>query len=130
MYSEQERYERAKKIVRKKKAFYSNLFSWITVCSILFFINIKTSPYHIWAIYPFLGWGLGVAMEGFSIYGANGILASEEEEIEKEMALMNINREEPSSYSSHSPAFSDWEEEEADLELPVIPKMWNNRDFV
>ena len=131
MYTEQERYERAKKRVRKKKAFYSNLFSWIVTCSFLFFINLRSSPHHLWAVYPFLGWGLGVAFEAWELYGPNGLLANEEDEIEREMAWMSTRSEQRSFHSAIPSKPVYWEqEEEAHLELPVIPKMWNDRDFV
>ena len=36
---------------------------WITVTVFLFLINMLTSPGHPWFLFPFLGWGLAVAIQ-------------------------------------------------------------------
>lgn len=54
--------------IRQLKAFYIHLFWFVVVSAMLFLINITTSSKYIWAIWPFLGWGLGVLIHGATIY--------------------------------------------------------------
>lgn len=64
-----ERYQKAQKKVKEIKGFYGNLISYITVISILAFINLRYSPNHLWFFYPMLGWGLGVFFQAMAVFG-------------------------------------------------------------
>ncbi len=63
--------------VRDLKAFYSNVCIYLAVIPFLFFINLTTSPGYIWAWWPALGWGIGLAIHGinafevFNLFGPN-----------------------------------------------------------
>lgn len=61
-------YERAKKRVKEIKSFYGNLISYCIVIPALIIINLATSPRSIWFIFPMLGWGIGVAAHGMSVF--------------------------------------------------------------
>ncbi len=63
------KYIRAKKRVDDIKAFYGNLISYCVVIPFLIFINYRTSWDHKWFYYPMLGWGLGVVIQGFTVFG-------------------------------------------------------------
>ena len=73
--------------VKDIKDFYSHLINYIVVISVLFIINYITSPEYIWAWWVALGWGIGVASHGlsifevFSFFGANW----EKKQIEKRL---------------------------------------------
>ena len=73
--------------IRQLKAFYIHLFWFVIVIPTLFLINLITSTDYIWAVWPFLGWALGLLIHGATIYrpfrrfGANW----EREEFEKRL---------------------------------------------
>jgi len=68
---DQEALKRAKKRMKKVKAFYSHLVTYVLVMSFLIIINLWKSPEHLWFFYPLVGWGLGLAFQGFGTFGTN-----------------------------------------------------------
>lgn len=64
-------YENAQLEVRKLKEFYYNLLMYVISMIVLFTINYLYSPNYIWAIYPAIGWGIGVLAKGFTVFGRN-----------------------------------------------------------
>jgi len=77
---EQESYERAKKRMEELRSFYSHLFIYCAVNVGLFFLNIISSPGHLWFYWPLIGWGIGLSMHGLSVFGINRILGKDWEE--------------------------------------------------
>ncbi|MGI9653442.1 2TM domain-containing protein [Chryseobacterium sp. RLHN22] len=61
-------YERAKKRVKEIKGFYGNLISYCVVIPFLVVLNLITSPKNLWFYWPMLGWGIGVASHGLSVF--------------------------------------------------------------
>lgn len=61
-------YERAQKRVKEIKGFYGNLISYCIVIPFLIIINLVTSSKHIWFYFPMLGWGIGLAAHGMSVF--------------------------------------------------------------
>ncbi|WP_312346289.1 2TM domain-containing protein [Chryseobacterium binzhouense] len=61
-------YERALKRVKEIKSFYSNVISYIVVIPVLVIINMISTPQHLWFYWPMLGWGMGVAAHGLSVF--------------------------------------------------------------
>lgn len=53
---------------KKLKGFFSNFASWLIISTFLFIINGITYKGHWWAIWPLLGWGLGVAFHAMSVF--------------------------------------------------------------
>ncbi|MBE9166675.1 2TM domain-containing protein [Pleurocapsales cyanobacterium LEGE 06147] len=87
-----ERYRRAKRRVRVLKGFYIHLATYIGVIALLFFIDFLTGG-GWWFYWPLLGWGIGIIVHGFTVFGITGFLGSEWEE-KKTRDLMNkMNRE-------------------------------------
>ncbi len=78
--NEQESYERAKKRVEELKSFYSHLFVYLAVNAGLFLLNILTSPSHLWFYWPLIGWGIGLAIHGLSVFGTQKMLGKDWEE--------------------------------------------------
>jgi hypothetical protein len=68
-YNEVDAYLKAKKQVKVLKDFYSNLVSYCVVIPLLAFINYQTSWQFKWFVFPMIGWGLGVALQAFSVFG-------------------------------------------------------------
>ncbi|MCP2027717.1 sensor histidine kinase YesM [Flavobacterium sp. HSC-32F16] len=62
-------YYRAKKRVEELKGFYGNVISYLCVIPFLVFINLKFSPGFQWFWFSALGWGFGVAMHAFKVFG-------------------------------------------------------------
>lgn len=61
-------YERAQKRVKEIKGFYANLISYCIVIPFLILLNLLTNPKHIWFYFPMLGWGIGLAAHGMSVF--------------------------------------------------------------
>lgn len=61
-------YERAQKRVKEIKGFYGNLISYCIIIPFLVIINLITTPDNIWFFFPMLGWGIGVAAHGMSVF--------------------------------------------------------------
>jgi hypothetical protein len=68
-YNEVDAYLKAKKQVKDIKDFYGNLISYCFVIPLLAWINYQTSWEFKWFVFPMLGWGLGVALQAFSVFG-------------------------------------------------------------
>lgn len=68
-YSERNAYYRAKKRVEELKGFYGNLISYCCVIPIIVFINLKFSPQFHWFWFSAGGWGFGVIMHAFKVFG-------------------------------------------------------------
>ncbi len=54
--------------VRDIKGFYSHLVTYVLVIMLLFVINLVTNPGNIWAWWPAMGWGIGVALHGLNVF--------------------------------------------------------------
>jgi len=54
--------------VRDIKGFYTHLIIYIAVVGILFALNIIRSSNHFWAIWPAIGWGIGVMFHALNVY--------------------------------------------------------------
>jgi hypothetical protein len=66
---ENKAYYRAKKRVEELKGFYGNVISYCCVIPFLIFINLRYSPGFQWFWFSALGWGFGVVMHAFKVYG-------------------------------------------------------------
>ena len=84
----EDRYLKAQKKVEDLKGFYGNLTSYIVVNIGLLFLNLVTSPSHLWFFYPLMGWGIGVAIHGMSVFNYMPFLNRDWEE-KKIQELMN-----------------------------------------
>ena len=66
--TEDKAYERAQKRVKEIKGFYGNLISYCIVIPFLVILNLITNPKSFWFYWPMLGWGMGVAAHGMSVF--------------------------------------------------------------
>ena len=89
-------YDIARKRVKKRLDFRSHLATYLIICGFLFAINLFSGagPGHLWAIWPALGWGIGVAFHGLSAYGIIADKEDEEELIEREVNRMRLDESE------------------------------------
>jgi len=67
--SDSEKYNRAKKRVDEIKGFYGGLIAYCVVIPFLIFINYRTSWEYQWFWFPMFGWGLGVVIHAFTVFG-------------------------------------------------------------
>lgn len=68
-YNQKTPYYRAKKRVEELKGFYGNLISYCCVIPILIFINLKFTPDFQWFWFSMAGWGFGLSMHAFKVFG-------------------------------------------------------------
>jgi hypothetical protein len=68
-YNENNAYYRAKEHVKNLKAFYANLISYCCVIPFLIFINLTFSPHFQWFWFSAIGWGFGLTMHAFKVFG-------------------------------------------------------------
>ncbi len=79
-----EAYNRAKKRAEAKLGFYVHLSVYIVVCTLLVVINLFTSPDQMWAIWPLMGWGIGLLFHALSVFVFHGPSGVTERMIERE----------------------------------------------
>ncbi|NDI99819.1 Pr2TM family membrane protein [Flavobacterium sp. LaA7.5] len=81
VYTETETsYYKAQKRVEDIKGFYGHLTSYIVVTTGLILLNVITSPQHLWFLYPAMGWGIGLAVHGMSVFNYLPFLGNNWEE--------------------------------------------------
>ena len=75
------------KSVQNLKAFYSHLITYVVVIILLFIINFINNPDYIWAVWPALGWGIGIISHGLSVFEVFDVFSPEWEkkQIEKKL---------------------------------------------
>lgn len=54
--------------VRKLKGFYGHATIYALVIAFLCAVNLLSSPHYFWAIWPALGWGLGLSYHGLRTF--------------------------------------------------------------
>ncbi len=60
-----ERQEKRQKQAKRRKAFIRfHLIPYLAVSVFLVLLNFVTTPLYFWSVYPILGWGLGVTIDG------------------------------------------------------------------
>jgi len=101
--SYEDQYQRAQKKVKKKKEFFNHLGVYIAGGVFFFGMNFFTSmddpifrPSDLWAVFPMLGWGMGLLIHYFSVFGVPFLGNQDEDWEEKELAkeLRKIQRRE------------------------------------
>ena len=78
-YLSDKKYAMAKEHVEELKGFYINLVLYCLIIPGLILLNMYTTRFP-WAIFPALGWGLGVLFHGSEVFGWNPFLGKDWEE--------------------------------------------------
>jgi hypothetical protein len=68
-YDAENGYYKAKRQVHELKNFYTSLISYCVVIPFLIFINLRFSPQFQWFWFSMFGWGFGLIMKAFKVYG-------------------------------------------------------------
>ena len=84
-------YYKAQRKVEEIKGFYGNLYSFILVNIGLMLLNLVTYPDYLWFLWPFFGWGIGVAIHAMSVYNLLPFLGADWEE-KKIREIMERNK--------------------------------------
>ena len=84
-FSEEDRYNRAKKQVEAKMAFYIHATAFVCVNLLLIIINLVNFQEGIWFFWPLLGWGIGLAFHALSVYQRPKTSVFKEKMIHEEM---------------------------------------------
>ena len=66
--TQDERYERAKKRVKELRDFYTSLATYAVVMIFLFFIDYSNGG-GWWVYWPAMGWGIGLVLHAFRVFG-------------------------------------------------------------
>ena len=66
---ENEKYQRAKKRVDDLKEFYGSLIAYALVIPFLVFVNYQTFWGFKWFWFPAIGWGIGLLVQAFKVFG-------------------------------------------------------------
>ncbi len=115
--------ELQQKVKKESRNFNQSVVSWLGVCTFLFLLNAFTSFGHWWAIYPFLGWGLGIFFQATKL----AQLRRDEKELMEEQSPSQIpmqNKKEEGFLDLNNPA------PKADATAQDAPIYWNKKDFV
>ncbi len=81
--------------VRRMRGFYTQLIRYVVIVGFLLVINLLTSPGYIWAVWPALGMGIGLAIHGWSVFGNDRLLGDDWERREVMKRLERLNRANP-----------------------------------
>ena len=61
----------ARQRIKALKDFYSHLASYMIVHIFLVALNLFLSPEHLWFFYSLGGWGIGLAIHAFDVFGTS-----------------------------------------------------------
>ncbi len=90
---EQQMYQVAKQHAESKIRFYIHSAVFLGVNLLLMIINLWSSPGHLWFLWPFFGWGVGLVIHGLAVLGVFDFSAARKRLIEKEMAKEKYRRQ-------------------------------------
>lgn len=77
---------------QKKTKFRKGFRTYLIFVAFFLGLNIFSGSNHFWAIYPILGWGIGVAIEYFSLYGP-----LKDPHVEEDYEEFDLDRDRPAS---------------------------------
>lgn len=86
-YISGKKYDRAKKKVEELKGFYIHFTIYLIMVPVFIYLNFRSTSFP-WAIFPILGWGMGVTGHAMEVFNYNPFLGKNWEE-RKIRELMN-----------------------------------------
>lgn len=88
------RYLAARRRAHELRSFYQHALIYLVVNALLAGLNLWTDPDELWFIFPLLGWGVGLAIHGFTTFGFGGLFGPdwERRKIEQLMAADDEKR--------------------------------------
>ena len=82
----QEAYKKAKEKAEAKIGFFIHLAVYVVVNIFLIILNVTIAKGYFWAIWPLMGWGIGVFFHGMGVFVFSKKSSLKERMIEKEMS--------------------------------------------
>lgn len=79
---ERQRREQAIQRIQDKNTFKLHLVAYLVINALFVVLWVFSGISYFWPVFPMLGWGAGVAVHGYCIYGGNKMT---EAQIEREM---------------------------------------------
>jgi hypothetical protein len=77
---QQDDYDRARARVQALRGFYLHAITYVLVNLMLIVINLVSSPDDLWFYWVTIGWGIGLAIHAFVVFGSNRPFGPEWEE--------------------------------------------------
>lgn len=78
-------FHRARERLEARRGFYAHLMVFVVVNAALLIINMTTAPDVLWAKWPLMGWGIGLAFHGLSVFVIGDRFAVTDEMVEREL---------------------------------------------
>lgn len=79
--------QRALQRLEKRHGFYGHLLVYTLVNAFIVVIWVLTDGHgFFWPIFPIVGWGIGVVMNAWDVFGSNGY---DEDKIQREMSRLS-----------------------------------------
>src|SRR5439155_1122948 len=70
---EEEALRRARRRAAAEAGFYAHLVSYLSVIAFLALINLFTSPWYPWFLWPAFGWGIGLFSHYMAVFGSRAL---------------------------------------------------------
>ena len=81
--TETDRYQMASKQVQKLKEFWIHLAAYVVVNAGLITLNLVQTPDKLWFHWVLLGWGAGILLNAFQVFGGGAAKNWEEKKIQQ-----------------------------------------------
>jgi LytS/YehU family sensor histidine kinase len=83
---------RAYKRVREMRGFYFNALFYVILIPACWIFNLTSTPHALWAVFPTIGWGIGLTIHGLNAFADRSFFgqAWEEEKVAELMARENL----------------------------------------
>lgn len=86
--TDQKLYNKAKKRVKDIKGFYTHLAVYCVIIPTIIFVNLNFEPHFHWFWFSTIGWGIGLFIHWFTVFGLNLIGVGQDWEENKIKELM------------------------------------------
>jgi two-component system, LytTR family, sensor kinase len=83
---------RARRHVRRLRDFYIHLAMYVIVMGGIVLLNWVVSPTFWWAVFPAIGWGIGLAAHGISVLFEDSVFGASWEERKTRELLQHDQR--------------------------------------
>lgn len=104
---------------KKLSGFFSNFASWLIMSTFFVILNVLTYKGYWWAIWPILGWGIGVAFHAMSV--SKHLFFNQ---------LGQQNNNQPYENSQRNLSESDWQPINENRKKEKIPNSFDESEFV
>lgn len=78
-------FDRTRERLEARRGFYAHLAVFVVVNAVLVMINLATAPGELWAQWPLMGWGIGLAFHGLAVFVIGDRFAITDEMVEREL---------------------------------------------